>query len=62
MKDIDVLGVLAIAYAVIIFIFMTVMIYLTVDMLNDHYCYTLPLDEFYKEPKCEKYWDIREEK
>lgn len=56
MKDINVLGILAIAYVIIVFIFTVVIGYLTIDMLNDHYCYTLPLDEFYKEPKCEKYW------
>lgn len=26
------------------------------EMLNDHRCYNLPLNEFYKDQKCEKYW------
>lgn len=29
------------------------------EMLNDHRCYNLPLDEFYQDEKCERYWDFR---
>lgn len=29
------------------------------EMLNDHRCYNLPLNEFYKDKKCEKYWSQR---
>ncbi len=29
------------------------------EMLNDHRCYNLPLNEFYKDKKCEKYWRNR---
>lgn len=29
------------------------------EMLNDHRCYNLPLNEFYQDKKCEKYWDMR---
>ena len=27
------------------------------EMLNDHRCYNLPLNEFYQDEKCSKYWD-----
>lgn len=30
------------------------------EMLNDHRCYNLPLNEFYQDKKCEKYWDLKE--
>lgn len=30
------------------------------EMLNDHRCYNLPLNEFYQDEKCERYWDFRE--
>lgn len=29
------------------------------EMMNDHRCYILPLNEFYQDKKCEKYWDMR---
>lgn len=30
------------------------------EMLNDHRCYNLPLNEFYQDKKCERYWDFEE--
>ena len=30
------------------------------EMLNDHRCYNLPLNEFYQDKKCERYWDLKE--
>lgn len=30
------------------------------EMMNDHRCYNLPLNEFYQDKKCEKYWNLRE--
>lgn len=29
------------------------------EMLNDHRCYNLPLNEFFQDKKCEKYWRYR---
>ena len=29
-------------------------------MLNDHRCYNLPLNEFYQDKKCERYWNLKE--
>lgn len=26
------------------------------EMLNDHRCYELPINEFFQDKKCEKYW------
>lgn len=28
------------------------------EMLNDHRCYNLPINEFYQDEKCERYWDL----
>lgn len=28
-----------------------------IGMLRDHYCYELPPQEFFSDPKCERYWD-----
>ncbi len=30
------------------------------EMLNDHRCYNLPLNEFYQDKKCERYWNLKE--
>lgn len=30
-----------------------------IEMLNDHRCYNLPPQEFFNDPKCERYWDYR---
>ena len=30
------------------------------EMLNDHRCYNLPLNEFYQDKKCERYWNLEE--
>lgn len=41
-----------------IFVFLCgVLIYETIEMLTDHYCYTLPVNEFYQEERCKKYWN-----
>lgn len=29
------------------------------EMLNDHRCNNLPLNEFYQDKKCERYWGKR---
>lgn len=54
-KILDILSIIAI-------VIITSMIVLFViefkEMLNDHRCYTLPLNEFYQDTKCEKYWNI----
>lgn len=31
-----------------------------IEMLNDHRCYTLPPQEFFSDPKCERYWDFND--
>ena len=38
-------------------IFTIFIIFITIEMLNDHYCYTLPIDEYHKDIKCERYWN-----
>ena len=34
-------------------------VYTLKELMVDHYCYELPITEFYKEKKCEKYWRNR---
>lgn len=29
------------------------------EMLNDHRCYELPINEFFQDKKCEKYWKYK---
>lgn len=31
-----------------------------IEMLNDHRCYDLPPQEFFNDPKCERYWDFND--
>lgn len=30
-----------------------------IEALNNHRCYNLPLNEFYQDNKCKKYWDMK---
>lgn len=49
-----------IAYACLILGFVMIMagIFLEVkELLNDHYCYNLPINEFYQDKRCKKYVD-----
>ena len=34
-------------------------VYTLKELMVDHYCYELPIYDFYKEKKCEKYWRLR---
>ncbi len=34
-------------------------VYTLKELTIDHYCYNLPITDFYKEKKCEKYWRMR---
>ena len=44
----------------IVIIFITIIFTcIFLEMLNDHRCYTMPLNEFYQDKRCEKYWDMR---
>lgn len=56
-KAINILGIIVII-AMLIFAIWFVIEFK--EMLNDHRCYNLPLDEFYQDEKCERYWDFRE--
>lgn len=40
-------------------IFAIAFTYSFLEMLNDHRCYNLPPQEFFNDPKCEKYWTYR---
>lgn len=56
-KAINILGVIVI---IVMLIFAIWFVIEFKEMLNDHRCYNLPLDEFYQDEKCERYWDFRE--
>lgn len=45
---------------IIIMIFTIIFTCIFLEMLNDHRCYTMPLNEFYQDIRCKKYWDMRE--
>lgn len=55
-KILNILGIITISLIVIFIIFFIIEFK---EMLNDHRCYTMPLNEFYKDKKCEKYWDFK---
>ena len=55
-----VIGILTIITIVVVAIFIIFFIIEFKEMLNDHRCYNLPLNEFYQDKKCEKYWDLKE--
>lgn len=38
------------------FAFICFIIYEVNDFINDYKCSTMPINEFFQEPKCEKYW------
>lgn len=43
-----------------IIVFIIIFIIAFKEMLNDYRCYNMPLNEFYQDKKCEKYWDLKE--
>lgn len=55
-----ILTVLAIITAILVISFIGFFIYEFNEMLNDHRCYNLPINEFFQDKKCEKYWRYRE--
>lgn len=55
-KALEITGIITIVIVII-----TIILFLIAfkEMLNDHRCYNLPLNEFYQDKKCEKYWNMR---
>lgn len=53
-----ILNVLAVITVIAILIFIIWFVIEFKEMLNDHRCYDLPLNEFYQDKKCERYWDF----
>lgn len=43
-----------------VIVFIIIFIIAFKEMLNDHRCYTMPLNEFYQDKKCARYWDMQE--
>lgn len=56
-KILNVIGIITI---IIMLIFIIWFVIEFKEMLNDHRCYNLPLNEFYQDKKCERYWDFKE--
>lgn len=51
--------ILNIAAIITIILFITFILFFIIafkEMLNDHRCYNLPLNEFFQDEKCSKYW------
>lgn len=55
-----VLNIMGIITIIVILIFTIWFVVEFKEMLNDHRCYNLPLNEFYQDKKCERYWDFKE--
>ena len=55
-KTLEIISLILFIFIVIGFL---VFVTITYEMLNDHRCYTMPLNEFYQDKRCEKYWDMR---
>ncbi|WP_300954271.1 hypothetical protein [uncultured Clostridium sp.] len=53
-----VLNIMGIITIIVILIFTIWFVVEFREMLNDHRCYNLPLNEFYQDKKCERYWDL----
>lgn len=55
-KTLEIIAIITIILYIAFVIFFTIEFK---EMMNDHRCYNLPLNEFYQDKKCEKYWDMR---
>lgn len=53
-----VLNIMGIITIIVILIFTIWFVVEFKEMLNDHRCYNLPINEFYQDKKCERYWDL----
>jgi len=56
-KSEKILEVLTCITVIMIVVFMIVFGLAIKEMLNDYRCNNLPLTEFYRDKKCERYWD-----
>lgn len=43
------------------FAFVCFVIYMAYDFANDYRCSNMPINEFFQDEKCEKYWRYRED-
>ena len=50
---------LSVILITLILVTLALLIYTIRELTIDHYCYELPITDFYKEKKCEKYWRLR---
>lgn len=55
------LEIIAIITIILYIVFVIFFIIEFKEMMNDHRCHNLPLNEFYQDKKCEKYWDMRDD-
>lgn len=55
-----VITIAGIVTVIVVLIFIVIFVFHFIEMLNDHRCYNLPLNEFYQDERCERYWDFKE--
>ena len=53
-----ILKIMTITFLILSVIFIIWFILEFKEMLNDHRCYNLLINEFYQDKKCERYWDL----
>lgn len=56
-KVITIAGIITV---IVVLVFIIIFAFHFIEMLNDHRCYNLPLNEFYQDERCERYWDFKE--
>lgn len=56
-----VLKIMEISFIVLCIALMGLLIYGVYDFYNDYRCSNLPIQDFFKDKKCEKYWRLRDE-
>lgn len=45
----------------LLFAFVCFVIYMAYDFANDYRCSNMPINEFFQDEKCEKYWRYRKD-
>lgn len=55
-----VLNIAIVTFSVIIIVAIIVFIFIFKEMLNDYRCSQLPLNEFFQDKQCERYWRYRQ--
>ncbi len=59
MKNKKILEIATIMICVAICLALIIFFCTFLEMLNDYRCYNLPLNEFFQDKRCERYWDMK---